>query len=302
VGIVKAVNVGTAAGVPGHATRATWTPGKVAEVLGVSPVTLRSWSARYGIGPSIHGNGKHRRYSDLDVRRLQHMQRLIGDGMRAREAAATAFPGVDDAPTALSVSESVRQLGAADGELRFATIAAVLEDTLTVLGPVGAWAEVVAPVLRSLGGRKERGRPCFESEWALVNEVSTALQRYSARYEPMPPARPVLLACCPAERHSLPMEFLRAALLESGIPAVHLGQMVPVETAVGMAVKLEAGAVVLWSVSASTADELLAHRIQRRGIRVCAAGPGWEPPAGHGLPRVNDMAAALEFCSACLRV
>lgn len=30
----------------------SWAPGKVAELLGVSPVTLRSWSARYGIGPS----------------------------------------------------------------------------------------------------------------------------------------------------------------------------------------------------------------------------------------------------------
>ncbi|MEU4253833.1 MerR family transcriptional regulator, partial [Amycolatopsis sp. NPDC026612] len=64
-----------------------WAPGKVAELLGVSPVTLRSWSARYGIRPPA-GAGRHRRYSDADVRRLQHMQRL-----RARWLGRDRRPG-----------------------------------------------------------------------------------------------------------------------------------------------------------------------------------------------------------------
>lgn len=287
------VDATTTTGEP--AAVATWTPGKVAELLGVSPVTLRSWSARYGIGPPAREGGGHRRYSDLDVRRLQYMQRLVERGMGAREAAATAFSVSSDVSTETSVPQRVRELGDAAGGLRFASIAAILDDTLTALGAAGAWTGVVAPVLESLGGRWLRGEPCFESEWALSHEVSSALQRFTAGREAMLPGRPVVLACCPGERHSLPVEFLRAALLEVGVPVVYLGQMVPAETTLGMISKLEAATALLWSISPSTADEPLARRLQRRGVTVCAAGPGWQREACHGLPRVNDMTAALEF-------
>ncbi|WP_328616598.1 MerR family transcriptional regulator [Amycolatopsis sp. NBC_00355] len=282
----------------GPATRATWTPGKVAELLGVSPVTLRSWNARYGIGPAAREDGGHRRYSDLDVRRLQHMQRLIERGMGAREAAATAFPVPADAPAQVPVPQRVRELGDAAEELRFTSIAAIVDTTLTALGAAATWTEVVAPVLRNLGGRWLRGEPCFESEWALSQEVSGALLRFTAGREPMVPGttgRPVVLACCPGERHSLPVEFLRAALLEAGVPVVYLGQMVPAETTLGVISKLEAATALLWSISPSTADEPLARRLQRRGVAVCAAGPGWQRHVVQGLPWVGDMTAALEF-------
>ncbi|MFG1647686.1 MerR family transcriptional regulator [Amycolatopsis sp. NPDC049252] len=289
------MNVDATTGTGGAPTRAAWTPGKVAELLGVSPVTLRSWSARYRIGPATPEDGGHRRYSDLDVRRLQHMQRLIERGMGAREAAATAFPGPAETPAEVPVAQRVRELGDAAGELRFTSIAAIVDSALTALGAAGTWTEVVAPVLRNLGGRWLRGEPCFESEWALSQEVSGALQRFTAGREPMLPGRPVVLACCPGERHSLPVEFLRAALLEVGVPAVCLGQMVPAETTLGMVSKLEATTAVLWSISPSSADEPLARRLQRRGVTVCAAGPGWPREVVQGLPWVGDMTAALEF-------
>ncbi|MEA5363500.1 MerR family transcriptional regulator [Amycolatopsis sp., V23-08] len=281
--------------VRGRAALATWTPAKVAEVVGVSPVTLRSWAARYGVGPSLHEDGKHRRYSAVDVRRLQHMQRLIDRGMRAREAAATAFSGDEDAAAELSIPQSVQELGEAAEDLRFATIATVIADTLAAIGPAATWTEVVAPVLENLGGRWLRGQFCFEAEWALTTEVSAALQRFTAQYEPVLPGRPVLLACCPGERHSLPLEFLRAALLEVGTPALHLGQMVPAETTAAMATKLDPAVVMLWSIAPNTADELLADRLTREGITVCIAGPGWEQFADHGTPWVNDMSAAIKF-------
>jgi methanogenic corrinoid protein MtbC1 len=223
------------------------------------------------------------------------MQRLIDRGMRAREAAATAFSADEGVATEFSITHSVRQLGEAAEDLRFATIATVVADTLSAIGPADTWTEVVAPVLENLGGRWLRGRLCFEAEWALTSEVSAALQRFSAQYEPALPGRPVLLACCPGERHSLPMEFLRAALLEVGIPALYLGQMVPAETTVGMAARLEPTVVMLWSIAPGTADERLAERLLRQGVAVCAAGPGWEQFAELGTPWVNDMTAAIEY-------
>ncbi|MGW4528025.1 MerR family transcriptional regulator [Amycolatopsis sp. NPDC004378] len=275
----------------------SWNPGRVAEILGVSPVTLRTWAARYGVGPSLHGDRRHRRYSDADVRRLQHMQRLIERGMRAREAAAAAFSGLDEVPPEVPVGRRVDELVRAAEALEFGAMAVLLDETLDALGPAETWVEVVVPVLRDLGGRWLRGNVCFESEWAFTAEVSLALQRYGGKFPTVSPGRVVLLSCCPEERHTLPMEVLRAAMAEVGIPAIFLGQMVPAETTVGMAGKLDPALVVLWSMSANTVDDLLCQRLQRHGFEVAMAGPGWESLEIREFSWVNDLADALELAA-----
>jgi DNA-binding transcriptional MerR regulator len=270
-----------------------WAPGKVAELLGVSPVTLRSWSARYGIGPPA-GAGRHRRYSDADVRRLQHMQRLAARGMPVREAAEAAF---GRAPAALEVpaSRRARELTDAADELRYASVAGLLDETLGTLGPAAAWTEVLAPVLRGLGDRWQRGDVCFASEWALTSEISLAFERFSRRFPAAVPGRPVLLACCPAERHSLPIEALRATLAEAAVPVAYLGQLVPAETVADLAARLDPVLVVLWSMAPTTADDLLAARIRALGCEVGTAGPGWEHLGDRGFRWVNDLTAAVEL-------
>src|SRR5215203_2780333 len=42
----------------------------VARRLGVAPATLRTWDRRYGLGPTLHTAGAHRRYSRADAARL----------------------------------------------------------------------------------------------------------------------------------------------------------------------------------------------------------------------------------------
>ncbi|MEU5263789.1 MerR family transcriptional regulator [Amycolatopsis sp. NPDC021455] len=275
----------------------SWPPGKVAELLGVSPVTLRTWAARYRVGASLRDDGRHRRYSDADVRRLQHMRRLIDGGMRAREAAAAAFSG---AVPEISPVERTDELERAAEGYDYGTLAALLDETLEALGPGGAWTEVLVPVLRHLGDRWVRGDACFASEWVLTGEISLALQRCAARFATAPPGRGVLLACCPGERHGLPMEVLRAALAEAGIPAVHMGQMVPAETTVAGAAELDPVVVFLWSMSVTTADEPLVRRLRHRGFDVVMAGPGWEALAGR-RSWVDDLSAALELATERLK-
>ncbi|WP_445352014.1 MerR family transcriptional regulator [Haloactinomyces albus] len=69
----------------------------VARRLGVAPATLRTWDRRYGIGPSDHTTGHHRRYGPDDIARLEQMQRALLRGASPAEAAryartATATP------------------------------------------------------------------------------------------------------------------------------------------------------------------------------------------------------------------
>lgn len=62
----------------------------VARRLGVAPATLRTWDRRYGLGPSEHTAGSHRRYSATDVGRLMVMRRLTLEGVPPAEAAGIA--------------------------------------------------------------------------------------------------------------------------------------------------------------------------------------------------------------------
>lgn len=62
----------------------------VARRLGVAPATLRTWDRRYGLGPSAHESGEHRRYCPEDLARLILMRRLITNGVSPADAAEQA--------------------------------------------------------------------------------------------------------------------------------------------------------------------------------------------------------------------
>lgn len=66
------------------------TVASAARRLGVAPATLRTWDRRYGMGPSAHQPGRHRRYSAEDVARLDLMRHALLRGASAAEAARFA--------------------------------------------------------------------------------------------------------------------------------------------------------------------------------------------------------------------
>ncbi|HLS14216.1 MAG TPA: MerR family transcriptional regulator [Beutenbergiaceae bacterium] len=63
----------------------------VAARLGVAAPTLRTWDRRYGLGPSEHVAGSHRRYAARDIARLETMRRLTLDGVAPADAARIAL-------------------------------------------------------------------------------------------------------------------------------------------------------------------------------------------------------------------
>lgn len=58
--------------------------------LGIAPATLRTWDRRYGVGPSDHAQGRHRRYTTADMARLEAMQQALVKGASPAEAARYA--------------------------------------------------------------------------------------------------------------------------------------------------------------------------------------------------------------------
>src|SRR3954464_6265775 len=77
--------------VPGLVPQLGWPVGAVSERLGIAAPTLRSWDRRHGIGPSLRTAGNHRRYTELDIRRVLLMSRLTAQGVPAQSAADTVL-------------------------------------------------------------------------------------------------------------------------------------------------------------------------------------------------------------------
>jgi hypothetical protein len=80
--------------------------GTVARRLGVAVTTLRTWHQRYGLGPTRHTQGQHRRYSPEDLARLDVMRRLTAQGVAPAEAARWARGMPSSVPTAVSPNEA----------------------------------------------------------------------------------------------------------------------------------------------------------------------------------------------------
>nr|WP_225891272.1 cobalamin B12-binding domain-containing protein [Streptomyces dioscori] len=113
------------------------TTGGLARRLGVSPTTLRSWDRRYGLGPAVRADGRHRRWTPQDVAVLEAMCRLTSAGVPPAEAARAAR----DAGAEATVHER-RTAPAAEGP------------PLSAVSPTASSAASRADDLPSGGGRR----------------------------------------------------------------------------------------------------------------------------------------------------
>jgi DNA-binding transcriptional MerR regulator len=120
--------------------------GAAARRLGVAVTTLRTWHQRYGLGPSRHEPGHHRRYTVEDMVRLQVMQRLTAQGVAPAEAAAWARRSPEAPSPPPSLAES------ADPVLR-AAAADARESILSLVESGALIAEVDHGDTRSGGGQ-----------------------------------------------------------------------------------------------------------------------------------------------------
>ena len=296
------------------------TAGAVARRLGVAVTTLRTWHQRYGLGPSQHVPGQHRRYTPQDVERLQVMRRLTAQGVTPAEAAAWArrvpipleavtAPVIpppspvrsavtDDAephdpgPPARDGGGHTIPIGRAGPAARGLARAAIrldapalrdiIEMTIANRGVVRAWDEVIMPVLIGVGERYEATLRYVEVEHLLSRSVTEALNLVPRPAASLSPR--ILLAAADEEQHTLPLEALAAALAEAGVPTRLLGARVPPRALQATVTRTGPVAVVVWSQSLETGDpDQLTGLLTGpdRPLLVAVAGPGW---AKHGLP------------------
>ena len=273
----------------------------VARRLGVAPATLRTWDRRYGLGPSAHESGEHRRYCPADLARLTLMRRLITSGVSPCDAAAQAksHKGTINLETIVTDyvvrEELVAALHKAAKGLDKKFIEAALRKDLAQYGVEQSWSEVIVPLLLIVGNEWEASGDGIEVEHLLTEVLKGILREHVEDIRKPVNAHPVLLASVGEEVHSLALHALAAALAERKIETYFLGARTPLEALSAMITRSAPPAVFLWAQLSKNADPKFFNDIPaiRPMPRMVLGGPGWSHVDCKDVSVVHDISDAV---------
>jgi DNA-binding transcriptional MerR regulator len=297
----------------------------VARRLGVAPATLRTWARRYGLGPTEHVAGSHRRYSQDDLSRLVVMRRLTHEGLSPAQAAQFALAGQGPLPDATradgitaggvdvsdlapsgragggrvvalpEASPLVRGLARACMTLDAYGVSEMLRRQVRAEGVVVTWESVVTPVLLGLGERFASTNEGVEVEHLFSECLMGVLRGVTESLARPRNTAQVMLACLGEEQHSLPLHATAAALAEHGILARQLGMRVP-DTALVSAVRRSGPAIVfLYAAMPVGHTDVFSVLSRVRPVpRVLVGGPGWGREVPNAATRVESLSEAVE--------
>jgi DNA-binding transcriptional MerR regulator len=276
----------------------------VARRLGVAPATLRTWDRRYGLGPSSHEAGEHRRYCPSDLAKLTLMRRLITTGVAPCDAAekAKAHKGsikVEALVDNFQIREElVESLHKAAKSLDKIFVETALRNDIAKHGVISAWTEVIVPLLFLVGDEWEADGSGIEVEHMLTEIIKRILREAVSDIKKPVNAQPVLLAAVGEEMHSLALHALAAALAEKRIETFFLGARTPLEAISGMVKRSAPPAVFLWAQLSQNSDPRFFKDLPaiRPAPRVIVGGPGWDERV------CTDVVVAQDLTHACAEI
>ena len=157
----------------------------VARRLGVAPATLRTWDRRYGLGPSSHEAGEHRRYCAADLAKLMLMRRLISAGVAPSDAAEKAKASKGEVKLEKLVREfEVREdvvtgINKALQAFDVAFVEEILDSQLNEHGVEITWHEIIVPTLIEIGESWEESGQGIEIEHAFSETLKKVFRERS---------------------------------------------------------------------------------------------------------------------------
>ena len=287
---------------PQRAPEELLTVAAVARRIGVAPATLRTWARRYGIGPSSHEAGSHRKYCPADLAKLTVMRRLISAGVAPADAAeqAKAHEGEvvieEIASLCRECDETINAILNAVNALDSLFVETMLRNEIAENGIISAWQDVFVPVLTQVGSAWEASGKGVEIEHMLTEILKRVLRESAAEIVVPINTRPVLLASVGEELHSLALHALAAALAERGIETHFLGARTPAEALASMVTRFAPPAVFLWAQLPVHGDpEILAGLpTVRPAPRIIIGGPGWNPHECPNAHFVGSLSLAVD--------
>jgi MerR family transcriptional regulator, light-induced transcriptional regulator len=209
---------------------------------GVPPDTLRKWEQRYGVLRPQRTTGGQRRYTELDLARVEWLRERLTEGYRIGDAAALL--GDVDVGVGRTPAELRRELYAAVRNSDIDAIRALLDQTFTLLSLEQSLSRVLAPVLQLVGDGWASQELSIAQEHLISGAVRARLD--SLLSDTRGDIRGVaVLACVPGERHELGLLMLGTPLRADGWQIAYVGPDAPLDDALELAERVDAGAVCL---------------------------------------------------------
>ncbi|MFB0944201.1 MAG: MerR family transcriptional regulator [Candidatus Nanopelagicales bacterium] len=295
--------------------------------LGIAPSTLRTWDRRYGLGPSQREGGSHRRYSVVDLARLDYMAALIRSGSSPAQAAAVAlsrtFTPEECAPIASRPATAIgggtaqgrigggnvvatpggdrraRGLAKSASAIDQTACASIISESLHDIGVIPTWEKLLVPVLKSIGDMWELRECGIEVEHVLSTAVQVELSAFAFKTATQASRGTVLLGAVAGDDHQLPLWAVGAALAEQGIRFVHLGGGLPLESLSDVISRTGPRGVFLWSQleGSADADRLDGLPSLRPNPRIVIGGPGWRNAPPRGVHVADSLGGAVALMS-----
>jgi DNA-binding transcriptional MerR regulator len=243
---------------------ANYTIKAVATKTGLNPATLRTWERRYSaVAPERQPNGT-RAYTEGAVRRVHLLKKatdlghaignvaLLEDG--ALEALVAERSGDKSGAAEMCVEQLLNSIDAMDlGAFERLVGTAALAFSARMLVE-----DVLRPTLEAVGQRWRDGRLGIASEHAISASLSGVLLALLRTYPQAAPARPIVVASLPGERHELALQMLRLVLTAAKAPIHYLGADLPADEIARAARELASPAIALTAIHS---DGLVQRRV-----------------------------------------
>jgi methanogenic corrinoid protein MtbC1 len=253
---------------------------------GVPADTLRKWEQRYGVLQPDRTGGGQRRYSELDVARVEWLRERLAEGFRIGEAAALL--GGAQLEAARTPADVRRALYEAASRANVDGLRALLDQTFTLFPLEQALSRIVEPVLQRVGEGWASGELSVAQEHLVSAAIRARLERLLA--DARGDVRGVaVLACVPGELHELGLLMLGALLRADGWQVAYLGADAPLDDAFELAERLDAPMLCL-SVTMHEHAAALTRQAVPPGVTLVLGGDASSDRAARrlGAQHVND--------------
>lgn len=200
----------------------------VSLLLSIPIPTIRSWERRYAFPAPSRTKGSHRRYGIEEINQLRVLRDEVASGRRAQ-----------DAVELIRKRGRVRKGGPArwideliDAAMVFDVdrIRGVVEEASISLRIDGTIELLVLPVLREIGTRWEAGKCDVANEHIASQEIRRWLSSRLASTDSLRKSKTAVLACGPADLHTIGLEGFYVMLARRGWDCRFLGAQTPTES------------------------------------------------------------------------
>ena len=226
--------------------------GTVVRRTGLSEHTLRVWERRYQVVAPERSRGRHRRYSEHDVRRLQLLRAAQRGGSSIAELApltdAQIIGFLQQAENGAAAANLEAQVGACEQAVERLDpwlLTDILTRTVASFGHVAVAESLIVPVMQRIGRRWADGELEPHHEHLASAAFRTFLGAALAQQRPARGAPAAVAGTLSGEQHELGILTAAVVAAVEGWRAVYLGTDTPARCVVATLAAHRPGAVLI---------------------------------------------------------